>query len=70
MLKILIVILIVLMLVTLGTGLQSLLTHKHPKRLVWILWIRVAIGVGLIVLLILGALTGQLAVMAPWSGQY
>lgn len=70
MLKILIVVLIALMLVTLGTGLQSLLTHKDPKRLVWILWIRIAIGVSLILLLIFGAMTGQLAVVAPWSGQY
>ena len=70
MLKTIIVVLILLMIVTLGTGLQSLLARKNPNRLVWILWLRVAIGISLIALLIIGGLTGQLTITAPWAGQY
>lgn len=71
LLKIVIIVLIVAMLASLSGGLSALFKDEpESKRLMKLLTIRVSLAVLIIVVLIIGFVTGNLTQHAPWSGQY
>ncbi|GGX48300.1 DUF2909 domain-containing protein [Saccharospirillum salsuginis] len=71
LLKAILIILIIAMLLSLSGGLVALFKDEpESKRLVKLLTIRVSLAVLIIVVLIVGFVTGELTQNAPWSGRY
>lgn len=71
--KIILVLLIIAMLLSLTGAMRSLFQESseegQSKTFKW-LAIRVSLAVAIMVVVIIGFLTGQLTIGAPWSGQY
>ncbi|MDH2431559.1 hypothetical protein WH50_24195 [Pokkaliibacter plantistimulans] len=68
-LKSLIILLVVLMLISLGSGLYFLMVDQgkaHQKRLLTSLTLRVTLAALLLLLIFYGFYTGQLHSQAPW----
>ncbi len=71
LLKAILIILIIAMLLSLSGGLVALFKDEpESKRLMKLLTIRVTLALLIIVVLIIGFVTGELSQSAPWSGLY
>ncbi|WP_198650552.1 DUF2909 family protein [Saccharospirillum mangrovi] len=71
LLKVILILLIIAMLVSLSGALTSLFRDQsESKRLLTLLTIRVSLAVLIIVVLVIGFVTGELSQQAPWVGQY
>lgn len=71
LLKVILILLIIAMLVSLSGALTSLFKDQpDSKRLVTLLTIRVSLAALIIVVLVVGFVTGELSQQAPWVGQY
>ena len=69
-LKFLIVLLLLALLGTLGTGFYYLMVDQgdpHKRRLVNSLGVRITLAVALMVLIVFGVSTGRLSSQAPWE---
>lgn len=71
LLKVILILLIIAMLVSLSGALTSLFRDdSDSRRLVKLLTIRVSLAALIVVVLIIGFVTGELSQQAPWVGQY
>lgn len=71
LLKVILILLIIAMLVSLSSALTSLFRDDaESKRLVKLLTIRVSLAALIVLVLIIGFVTGELSQQAPWVGQY
>lgn len=71
LLKVVLILLIIAMLVSLSGALTSLFRDDaESTRLVKLLTIRVGLAALIVVVLIIGFVTGELSQQAPWVGQY
>lgn len=71
LLKILLVILLIAMVASLTKAFQALSQDKGKsgRMLKW-LAIRVSLAVAIIVVIVIGFVTGEFGLGAPWAGQY
>lgn len=69
MLKIVLAVLTLAMMVALATSFRHLWREDGGKTLYW-LWWRVGLAVALVITLVIGFMTGQLGMQAPWHGAY
>lgn len=69
MFKLLLAVLLLAMIIALATSARHLWREDGAKTLYW-LWWRVGLAAVLMVVLVIGLVTGQLDVAAPWSGTY
>ncbi len=69
MFKLLVVILTLAMVAALVTAFRHLWREDGGKTLYW-LWWRVGIAVALLIVIVIGFLTGELGMQAPWHGAY
>lgn len=71
LLKVILILLIIAMLVSLTGALTSLFKDQSDsKRLMTLLTIRVSLAALIVVVLVIGFVTGELSQQAPWVGQY
>lgn len=71
LLKVILILLIIAMLVSLTGALTSLFKNQSDsKRLMSLLTIRVSLAALIVVVLVIGFVTGELSQQAPWVGQY
>ena len=70
LLKVLIILLLVALLVSLGSGFYFLMTDqgdKHKRRTFHSLGVRISLAVALILVVLFGVSTGRLKSNAPWD---
>ena len=70
MLKILIVVFLLALVISLGSGFYYLMTDqgdKHKRRLFHSLGVRLSLAIGLMVVIIYGVASGQLGHSNPWD---
>lgn len=71
LLKVILILLIIAMLASLSGALVSLFKDDpQSKRMVKLLTIRVSLAVLIVIVLVIGFVTGELSQQAPWVGQY
>lgn len=71
LLKTILILLIIAMLVSLSGALATLFKKEdESKRMVKLLTVRVTLAALIIIVLIIGFVTGELTQHAPWSGRY
>ncbi|ATX75199.1 MAG: DUF2909 family protein [Reinekea forsetii] len=73
MFKVILVILVIAMLVSLSGALGSLFNNAghadRPNTFNWLI-LRISIAVAMLLVILIGFVTGELSFGAPWSGQY
>jgi cytochrome bd-type quinol oxidase subunit 2 len=74
MFKLILVVLIIAMLISLGVALKALFREQgqpvdRSKTMKW-LTIRISLAVAIALVVIVGLMTGELSIGAPWLGQY
>lgn len=73
MFKVILVLLVIAMLVSLSGALGSLFNNAgqtdRPNTFNWLI-LRISIAVAILLVMLIGFITGELSFGAPWSGQY